>query len=90
MWPQVLAETGVVGLAAYAGLFITLITLFLLLSKQLTYGNMKGPCMGFAIFILIIVIWGFGGTFKHVIISSNCAFAGMTIGGMLNQNKDSL
>jgi hypothetical protein len=46
--------------------------------------------MGFAIFILIIVIWGFGGTFKNVIIYSYCAFAGMTIGGMLNQNKDSL
>lgn len=81
-WPQVLAETGIVGTGAFIGLIIS-IFIVIFMAKQLTiYNEIKGLFSGLATFTLIFfVIYTLSGNLNIVsVLFPYCAFIGMGLG----------
>jgi len=80
-WPQSLAEMGVIGTAAFAGLLISLLVTFLISRQQATTAEIKGLFTGLALFTIFIVFLTFGSSLNIVsILFPYCAFAGMGLG----------
>ncbi|MEW6602843.1 MAG: O-antigen ligase family protein, partial [Nitrospirota bacterium] len=80
-WPQVLAETGIIGTGAFAGLLITLFYTFARYATRITTDDVKGLFTGLAIFMPSIIIFSLGGILNHPpILFTYCALAGMGLG----------
>jgi len=86
-WPQVLAETGIIGTVAFAGLFVSLFMIFFLLRRQATSDEMKGLFTGLAIFTIVIFIYALGSPLKDAVIFTYFAFAGMGL-GCINKHRN--
>lgn len=80
-WPQALAETGLVGISAFAALFISLFIIFFTLIGRSANTELDGLFKGLMIYTMVVIIYSFGsGLNATPIIFSFAAFAGMGIG----------
>lgn len=79
-WPQLLAETGILGALTIAAFFISLLIIFSILRKRTNSNEIRGLYAGLALFILIAFIWNLGGPLKGATIFTYFAFVGMAIG----------
>jgi hypothetical protein len=80
-WPQILAEMGIIGAAAFAGLLISLIVTFLILEQRSDSDEVKSLLRGLVIFTVIFFFYTFGGNLNNVsILYPYCAFIGIGLG----------
>ena len=80
-WPQALAETGLVGISAFAALFVSLFIIFYTLIGRSANTELDGLLRGLMIYTMVVIIYSFGsGLNVTPIIFSFAAFAGMGIG----------
>ena len=63
-WPQVLAETGIIGSGAFAGILLLLFITFALSAKRTTINEMRGFFIGLMFSMIAIIIYSFG-THRH-------------------------
>ncbi|GBD95577.1 MAG TPA: hypothetical protein ENG83_13895 [Nitrospirae bacterium] len=87
-WFQSLAETGVIGIAAFVGLFISLIAVFHNLNQRAESYELKGLFKGLILCTGIIVIYPFGITLNiPPVLFTYSALAGIGLGCMNNSDK---
>ena len=80
-WPQVLAETGLIGTSAFAGLLLVLFIVFAVSARETTSDEIRGFFIGLMTFMVVLNIYSMGGTFNHpVILVTYSALAGMALG----------
>ena len=80
-WPQVLAETGIIGTAAFAGILISLFLIFYISGRKALSDEMRGLFNGLATFTVIIIIYSMGsGLNLTPVLFTYSAFAGMGLG----------
>jgi len=81
LWPQVLAEMGIVGTAALASLFISILFVLFVSRQRATSDEMKNFFAGLATFTIIFLFYTLSGNMNNVsILYPYCAFAGMGFG----------
>lgn len=79
-WPQVQAETGIIGTLAYAGIFYGLFVLLFFLKKEAALKEVGDLLEGLAAFTIIIVIYSLGGIFSLTsVMFTFMAFVGIGI-----------
>jgi hypothetical protein len=89
-WPQLLAETGIIGLFAYCGLLASLLILFGILRKRTDNVGLKGLFTGLAMFMLIVIIYSFGSSINFTpILFTYLACVGMGVGSVSFNGKSS-
>ena len=80
-WPQALAETGLIGTSAFAGLLLVLFIVFAVFARETTSDEIRGFFIGLMTFMVVLNIYSMGGTFNHpVILVTYSALAGMALG----------
>ena len=80
-WPQALAETGLIGTSAFAGLLLVLFIVFAVSARETTSDEIRGFFIGLMTFMVVLNIYSMGGTFNHpVILVTYSALAGMALG----------
>jgi hypothetical protein len=80
-WPQVLAELGIFGTVAFAGLFISLIAVSVMLRKQAEEEDLRGLFTGLMAFTIIFFLYTLSGNLNNAgFILPYLAFAGMGLG----------
>lgn len=85
LWPQALAEMGIVGTAALAGLFVSLLAIFYNSRQQASSDEQKDLFSGLLTFTLIFLIYTLSGNLNIVsIMVPFCAFAGMGLGSKMS------
>lgn len=88
LWPQVLAEMGIIGTAGLIGLFISMFALFFVLRQQTVSEEIRGLFTGLSIFTIIFLFYTFSGNLNIVsVLLPYCAFTGMGIGSMRMRYK---
>jgi|GEM_PF-1054691 hypothetical protein len=81
LWPQVLAETGVMGFVVLAGVFILLLMVFTGLHRLAPDGPPKALSSALMLLTLMLLIYTLGGNLNNVsIMLTYGAFAGVTLG----------
>jgi hypothetical protein len=81
LWPQALAEMGIVGAAALASLFISLLIILFILRHRATSDELRGLFTGLLTFTIIFIIYTFGGNLNMAsLLFPFCAFIGMGLG----------
>ena len=81
LWPQVLAEMGIVGTAALAGFFISLFSVMYIARKRATSYEIRGLFAGLLTFTIIFLFYTLSGNLNIVsILFPFCAFVGMGLG----------
>ena len=90
LWPQILAEMGIVGIAAFAGFFSSLLVIFLFSMKRAYSDEIRNLFTGLSVFTLIFLIYTMSGNLNIIsIMIPFCAFAGMGLGSvMFNDESD--
>jgi hypothetical protein len=63
-WFKILAETGIIGTAAFTGLLLSLLGIFIIRKKQAASDEMKGLFEGLSLYIAIIIIYLLGSGFN--------------------------
>ncbi len=58
-WPQVLAETGIIGTINFAGILIALFIVLLILKREAAYNEIKRFYEGLSIGVIVIIIYTF-------------------------------
>ncbi len=87
-WPQVLAETGIIGTAAFAGILITIFITFVQYVTRVTADEVSGLFKGLMIFMICILIFSLGGILNHPpIFYSYSALVGMALGSVETEEK---
>ena len=92
-WPQVMAETGIIGLVLFVLLLMALLKLLLLLKEVSRGEDMKRLLTGLLLFLLSIYVYTFGTGFNTVMIMfPYFAFVGISLSSMtrLKSNDKSL
>ncbi len=81
-WPQILAETGIVGLGLFLVLIISLIKALLILRDHLSNNEEQmGLITGLLVFIMVVYVYTFGASFYTTAISfPYFAFIGICFG----------
>jgi O-antigen ligase len=80
-WPQVLAEMGIIGTIAFAGLLVSLLLSFLLSRRWAADELTRGLFTGLAVFTVFIFFGTFSNSLNNApILYPYCAFAGMGLG----------
>lgn len=80
-WPQALAEIGIVGTAAFAGLLLILFVTFLISARESAVDEVKGLFVGLMLFMIVLILFSFGAILNHpVILVTYSALAGMALG----------
>ena len=88
LWPQALAEMGIVGTAAFAGLFVSMFIIFLISEKRASSDEIKKLFAGLSVFTVIILIYTMSGNLNIIsIIIPFSAFAGMGLGSAMSGKK---
>ncbi len=88
LWPQVLAEMGIVGTAALASLFVSLLYLLFISRQRATSDEIRGLLTGLSVFTMILLIYTLSGNLNIVsVLLPYCAFVGMGIGSVRTHNK---
>jgi O-antigen ligase len=83
LWPQVLAEMGIIGTAVLICLFISMFVLFFVLRQQTTSEEIRGLFTGLSIFTISLLFYTVSGNLNIVsVLLPYCAFAGMGVGSM--------
>lgn len=83
VWPQVLAEIGIVGTAAFAGLFFTLLITMINSINRATSDELKALSTGLVLLTIFIIINTLGSTMNYVaILFPFFAVAGMGLGSV--------
>lgn len=81
LWPQVLAEMGIAGAAALAGLFVSLLFVLFISRLRATSDELKNLFAGLSTFTVIFLIYTLSGNLNIVsILYPYCAFVGMGLG----------
>lgn len=81
LWPQVLAEMGIVGTAALAGLFVSLLYVLFISRQQTTSDEIKNLLAGLSTFTIIFLISTFSVNLNNIaILYPYCAFVGIGLG----------
>ena len=81
LWPQVLAEMGLIGTGALFGMFVTLFLVFYTLRQNTVSDETRGFFTGLLIFTVIFLFNTFAGNLNTVsVLLPYCAFAGMGLG----------
>jgi hypothetical protein len=80
-WPQLLTETGIVGIASFSAIIISLFVLLYLLRQARTSFEEKGLFTGLMMYTIVILIYAFGsGLILGAVLFTYCAFFGMGMG----------
>jgi hypothetical protein len=80
-WPQVLAEMGIIGATAFAGLLVSLLSTFFLLGRFGADEVGRGLFSGLAIFTVFIIFNTFSISLNNApILFPYCAVSGMALG----------
>lgn len=81
-YPQLLAEMGIIGAAAFAILIIALFTTpFLLIKKETAFKEIRSIFFGLSLFtICISIYWVGGGLNISAVLFTYCAFFGICVG----------
>ncbi len=83
LWPQVLAEMGIIGAVALGMLFFSMGILLYISKQRATFHELKGLFAGLLTFTLIFLIYTMSGTLDLVsILLPYCAFIGIGLGSM--------
>ena len=83
LWPQVLAEMGLIGIGALTGMFFTLFVVFYILRHEAATDEIKGFFTGMLVFTAIFLCYTFAGNLNIVsVLLPYCAFAGMGLGSL--------
>ena len=83
VWPQVMAEIGIVGTAAFAGLFVVLLITMIDSMKRATSDELKAFSTGLVLLTIFIIINTLGSTMNYVaILFPFFALAGMGLGSI--------
>ncbi len=81
LWPQVLAEEGIVGTAAVAGLFISLYMVASASRRHAASREMNGLFTGLSIYTVILFFFTFSANFNIIsVLFPYCALLGMGLG----------
>jgi hypothetical protein len=81
LWPQALAEMGIVGATALAGLFVSLLAIFFISRQYADSDERRGFFTGLSTFTIIFLIYTLSGNLNIVpLLFPFCAFAGMGLG----------
>jgi len=84
-WPQILAETGIAGTAAFLGIFMALFLTLFTLRQQATFSEVKGLFAGLMVFTIVILIYTMGSGLNITsIIFTYSALVGMGVGSCRN------
>ncbi|GAB4534059.1 MAG: hypothetical protein Fur0020_00370 [Thermodesulfovibrionia bacterium] len=76
LWPQILAETGIIGATIFAELIMTIFIMLLIMEKDNAYG---GFLRGLGVFTVIFVAYTFGNNLNNpALLYPYCAFLGIT------------
>jgi hypothetical protein len=83
LWPQLLAEIGLIGSIFFASLSVSLFIVFIFSKRQKCSHDVKGIYKSLAIFTIILFIYTFSGNLNNVsLLYPYCAFAGMGLGSI--------
>ncbi|MEM3000921.1 MAG: O-antigen ligase family protein [Candidatus Nitrosocaldus sp.] len=78
LWPQMLAETGVIGVTIFAELIMTIFVMLLIIERDNPY---SGFLRGLGIFTVIFVVYGFSNNLNNPsLLYPYCAFLGIAFG----------
>jgi O-antigen ligase len=81
LWPQILAETGVIGAALVTGLFSMLFVLFETMRRQTAANDVRGLMSGLSVFTIILIIYTLSGNLNNAsLFFPYFAFAGIAFG----------
>ncbi len=81
LWPQALAEMGIIGTMALAALFVSLLAVFFISKQRADSDEMRDLFTGLSTFTIILFLYTFSGNLNNVsILFPYCAFAGMSLG----------
>jgi hypothetical protein len=81
LWPQVLAEMGVIGTFTFLYLLISLLVVFIFVRKRSVFYEIRGLLTGLITFTVIFIIYTLGGNLNNVsILYPFFAFAGIGFG----------
>ncbi len=81
LWPQVLAEIGIIGVCALAGVFCTLLLVLFVKMKQTDSDDLRGLYKGTIAFTLIFLSYTLSGNLNIVsVMLPYCAFIGISLG----------
>jgi O-antigen ligase len=89
LWPQVLAEMGIVGTAAFIGLIVSIFRVIFMARQMATSDEIKGLFTGLATFtIIFFIIYTLSGNLNIIsVLFPYCALIGMGLGCTTNKNK---
>lgn len=81
LWPQVLAEVGIVGTAALVGLYISLFAVNFISRGHVTSKEMNGLFTGLSLYTIILFLYSFSANLNIIsVLYPYCAFVGMSLG----------
>lgn len=80
-WPQMLAETGILGVACFAGTLISVLSICFIARNRTTSDQMKGLFAGYGLFLVIVLLYSLGSVINITqVVFPYFAFIGMGLG----------
>jgi hypothetical protein len=86
-WPQVLAETGILGTGSFVGLFISLFATFFILRQRANSDEMKGLIEALIVYTIVILIYTVAMVLNvGAVLYTYSALSGITLGSIKTEN----